>query len=107
MTEAAHDGARGRRLARVHAGARDRDHGDAVSLEREVEAQRFRRDARRHADALAEIWEIEHAAQHLAVERLAVRRIDRIANADHAAEIQELHDVPRRELGRQMSGVAE
>jgi hypothetical protein len=42
-----------------------------------------------------------------AVERLAVRRIDRIANSDDAAQVQELHDVAGLELGRQVAGVAE
>ena len=55
----------------------------------------------------AEIREVEHAAEHAAVERLAVRRIDRVADADHAAEVQQLHDVAGLQLGRQVARVAE
>ena len=82
------DRARSGGLAGVHASARDGDDGHAMRVERHVELQRLGRDARRHADALAQVRKVEHAAQDLAVERLAVRRIDRVADADHAAEVQ-------------------
>jgi hypothetical protein len=39
--------------------------------------------------------------------RVAVRRIDRVADADDTAQIQKLHDVARCELRRQVARVAE
>src|SRR5690606_6572641 len=108
VPEAAHDGAGRRGLAGVHARAGERDHRHAVQRDRPVGAVRpLLTDPRRHADALAEVWELEHDAEHPAVERLAVRRVDRVADAEHAAEIQELDDVAGHELLGQVPGVAE
>src|SRR5688572_1382573 len=107
VAEAADDRARGRGLARVHTGAGDRDDGHAVRVERHVELQRLGGDARRHADALPQVREVEHAAQDLAAEWVAVRRIDGVADADDAAQVQKLHGIAGRKLRRQVARVAE
>ena len=66
-----------------------------------------RAHARRDADALAEVREMQHRAEHLAVERLADIRVGGIADAEHAADVQELHDRADLERFGKMSGVAE
>src|SRR6185436_17925875 len=50
-------------------------------------------DARRHADTLAEIREIQHAADHAAVEGFALVGIHRVAHTEHAADVEHLQDV--------------
>ena len=51
----------GRGLAGFHAGARERDDRHAAGVERRVVIELAIADARRHADALAEIREMQHA----------------------------------------------
>src|SRR5207302_7689122 len=49
--------------------------------------------ARRHPDALAEVGEVERHAQHTAVERLALLRVDGVAHPEHAADVEHLQHV--------------
>ena len=60
-----------------------------------------------HTDALAQIGKVERDAQHPAVERLAFFRIDRVAHAEHAADVEHLDDVAGLQRRGHVAGVAE
>ena len=55
-------------------------------------------DAGRDADTLAEKRKLQHTAEHPCVEWLAPVGIDRIADAEHAADVQDLQDVAGLDL---------
>jgi hypothetical protein len=93
VPHAAHDRARGRGLAGLHAGARKRDDRHAARVELCGLLEPAVADAGRHADALAEVRELQHAPDHATVERLALFRVRGVADADHAADVQHLRDV--------------
>ena len=64
-------------------------------------------DTRRHADALAKVGEVQHDPEHPAVEWLALVGIDRIADAQHAADVEHLDDVAGLQRRRHVAGVPE
>ena len=67
--------------------------GTPRAFKRRVVVQRLVADLGRYADALAEIGKGQHGAQYLAVEGLALVLRRRIADAEHAADVQHLNDV--------------
>ena len=71
--------------------------GTPFVVERGVVVELAHADARGHADALAEIGEVQHRAEHAAVEGPALVGIHRVADAEHAAHVQHLDDVARGE----------
>ena len=97
----------GRGLAGLHAGTRERHHGHAAHVERGLVVEPLVAGSRRHADALAEIREGEHGAEHLAIERLALVRRRGIADAEHAADVQHLNHVPRLQRLGNVARIAE
>src|SRR6185312_5715152 len=107
VAHAAHDRAGGCRLACLHARARERDDRDAARLEASVRRKRSETDARRYADALPEIGEVQHDTEHAAVERLALLGIGRIADAEHASDVEHLDHVAGAERRGYVAGVAE
>src|SRR5438128_8377857 len=107
MTHAADDRACRRSLARFHTRARERDHRHVPRIELRIVIELALADARRYADALAEIREHQRDAEHATVERLALVGIHRVADADHAADVQHLHDVARLHALGNVPGVAE
>ena len=94
-------------LPGVHAGARERDHGYAVDVTARRCRQRPCAMCAGTPNALAEVRKIEHDAEHVAVERLAVRGIDRVADPDHSAEVQEAAACRRARARRQVPRIAE
>src|SRR5215831_64711 len=94
-------------LAGLHAGAGQRDHRHPAGVERRAGVEWLVADAGRHADALAQVGEVEGHAEHAAVERTALLGVDRVAYAEHAADVQHLNDIARLELLGHMPRVAE
>ncbi len=107
MTHAADDGAGRRGLAGFHAGASESDDGHALRVQLRLRIELRLADARRHADALAQVRERQRHADHAAVERLALVGIHRVAHAEHAADVEHLHDVARLHARRNVARVAE
>src|SRR5882757_4115407 len=107
MAHAADERTSGRRFSSFHAGPRESHYGYTARVELRIEVERLVADTRRHADTLAEIGEMKHHAQYAAVEWLALVRVDRITDAQHAADIQHLDDVARLHRRRHVAGVAE
>src|SRR5580700_6917117 len=93
MTHAADDRAGRRGLARLHAGSGHGNDWHAVRVERCIQIERSLADARRHADAFTQVWEVQDDADDAAVKGLALFRIDRVTDAKHAADIEHLNDV--------------
>src|SRR6185295_10844406 len=93
MPHARDDGRGGRGLAGFHAGACERHDGYAVRHELRFRIELAVTNARRHADTLAEIRKIQHAADHAAVEGFALVGIHRVAHTEHAADVEHLQDV--------------
>src|SRR6185312_13201299 len=62
---------------------------------------------RRHTDALAEIRKVQRHSEHPAVEGLALVRIDRVADPEHAADVEHLDDIPGLDRRWHMARVAE
>ena len=95
MPQPAHDGAGGGRLARIHAGARECDHGNARVSICGSSQEHLAARPRRYTDAFAEVQEAQDGAEYLAVERRTDVRIRGVADAEHAANIQDLDRVAR------------
>jgi hypothetical protein len=91
VAQPADDGAGRGGLPRIHAGAGQGDDRHAAEIEVAAPTERRGADPRRHADPLAEIGKMQHRAQHLAVERLADFRVHGVADAEHPADVQDLH----------------
>ena len=64
--------------------------GTPRGVERRGEVERHLADLRRLADALAEVGEAQHGAEHLAVEGRAEVGVDRVADAEHAAQVEQV-----------------
>src|SRR5690606_5317233 len=107
MTHARDDLAGGGGLARFHARAGEGNHGYAARVERCVVVEPLIANARGHADALAEIRELQDDADHACIERAALLRIDGIDDAEHAADVEHLDDVARLDRLGQMTRIAE
>jgi hypothetical protein len=107
VAQAADDGAGGRGLAGVHAGAGECHDRHALGVQRGREVELLGAGARRHADAFAEVGEVEHRAEHARLEGLAEARVDRVAHADHAAHVEDLQHVARGHLLGQVARIAE
>ena len=107
MTHARDDGAGGGGLAGFHAGAGERDDWHAARIHGGVVVQALVAHARRHADALAEIWELQHDADDARIERPTLFGIDGVDDAEHAADVQHLDHVAFLDGLRQVSGIAE
>jgi hypothetical protein len=107
MPHAGDDGAGRRGLTGFHTGAGERDDRHAVRIEFGVRIELLVADARRHADALTEIRELQHDADDARVERPALLGIRGIAHAEHAADVQHLNDVAFLDRLRQVARVAE
>src|SRR5690606_23312496 len=107
VAEPADDCAGSRCLAGVHAGAGERYDRNAEGVEDDVCVQLARPDARRYADAFAEIREMQDGAEHLAIERGANVGVRGVADADNATDVQDLHNVADLQAVRQVSGVTE
>ena len=107
MAHPAHHRTGGGGLAGLHAGARERDHRDTLRVEGRGEIELAVAGARRNADALAEVGEGEHHAEHAAIERLAFVGVGRVADAEHATDVEHLDDIARSELRRHMARVPE
>ena len=69
MTQAADDCTGSRRLTGIHAGTGKRYDRHSPGVELRVYIELTRADSRRHADAFAEVGEVQHSAKHFAVER--------------------------------------
>jgi len=107
MAHAAHDRAGCGGLACFHAGARQCHHRHPVRVERRRIVELAVPDPRRYADALTEERELQHAAEHAAVERRALVGVHRVAHAEHAADVEQLQDVARLHLLGDVARVAE
>src|SRR6185437_2668391 len=103
----ADDGARRGCLARLHAGARQRHDRNPPGLELRFEVEPAQADPRGHADALAEIREVQGHTEHTTVEWLALVRIDGVADPEHAADVEHLDDIARLHGGGNVARVAE
>ena len=107
VPQAADNSAGGGRLSRIHAGTGEGYHRDALRVQRSIRVERLRAGARRHADALAEIGEVQYRAQDLAVEWRPDVRIRRIANAEYASDIENLDRVADVEFRGQVTRIAQ
>ncbi len=107
MPQPADDRAGGRRLAGIHAGPGKRNDRHTARIQRDVRIERPVARARRDADALRQIRKVKHRAQHFAVERRADFRVRRITDAQHAADVEDLHDGTDFQGFRQVTRVAE
>ena len=61
----------------------------------------------RDAHALAEIGELENHPEHTRIEGLSQRCVDGVAYSQHAAHVEDLHDVARARGFGDVAGVAE
>jgi len=107
MPHARNDGARRGGLARLHAGAGERHHRHPARVERRGGVECLVADPRRHADALAEVGEIERHTEYAAVERAALLRVDGVAHAEHAADVEHLDNIAGLELPGHVPRIAE
>ena len=86
----AHQRAGRGRLAAVHARADQCHDRHALGVQESREVQRLAADPRRHADPLAQVGEVEHRPQHLALERRPQVRVHRVADAHHSAHVEQV-----------------
>ncbi len=107
MPHATDDRAGGRGLAGFHASARKRHDRNAAGVELRALIQPLVPDSRRDSDALSEVREVEHHAQNATVEWLSLVGIDRVANAEHPADIEHLDHVTGLQARRHVARVAE
>ena len=79
----------------------------ALGIERRIEIKWPQAHARRYTDAFSQIREVQNDADDATVKGLALFRIDRITDAEYAANIEHLNDVARLNRGGDVTGVAE
>jgi hypothetical protein len=108
VIKATHDGTGGRRLTRIHAGPGQRDDGNSarIDLDRGV-AEALRAHAGWNPDALPEIGKLEHDTEYAAIEGRTLCRIDRVANTEHAAEVENLYGVSGLQASWEVPRIAE
>src|SRR5215475_1628959 len=94
MAHAPDHGAGGGGLAGFHAGAGERNHRHATHIELRGGIEGLAADAGRDADALTEVGKVERDPEHAAVERATLLRIDGVAHSEHAADVEQLDDIP-------------
>src|SRR5688500_16015376 len=105
MAHARDDGASGGGFSGFHARTGECHNGYTARIQRRVEVQSLVTDAGGHADALAEIRELQYDTDHARIEWSALLWIHRVNDAEHAADIQHLNDVPFFHRLGQVTGI--
>src|SRR5579859_2717576 len=107
MAHAADDRACGGRLTGLHAGSGESNHGNPAGIQLRILVKAFMADSSGHADALAQVGEVQYDTEYATVERLALVRVHRVTDTQHAADVQHLDDVAGLYLLRDVSRIAE
>src|SRR5262249_19774133 len=107
MAHASDHGTGGGGLAGFHAGAGERNYRHTSHIELRSGIEGLEADAGRDADALTEVGKVERDPEHAAVERATLLRIDGVAHSEHAADVEQLDDIPWPEPLGHVARVAE